>query len=142
MKCHVLLLIVIALLSAGTAQAEPLDDLIARKAGATACFTRAYDDAHLRKNPKQKITFIAAWMRYAKVPESTQLQLEFSFALRRRGEADALFSSGSCVWDKMANRDTSNNRLISAFKKDEGAVCVQSARPDVFEATAPKKAAP
>ena len=116
----------------GKASASPLDELIERRAGASACFTRVYDDAHLRANPKQRTTFIAAWMKYETIPESKQLTLEFSFSVRRRGEVDALFSQGSCVWDARANRDTSDKRLIAAFKKDEGAVCMQSARPDVL----------
>ena len=125
---------VAALLLVGDARARPLDDLIEPKAGATACFVRSYDEAHLRKNPKQRTTFIAAWMRYEKIPDSDRLMLSFSFGMKRRGEADQLFSQGGCIWDRLANRDTSNNRLIDAFKKDEGAVCQQSARPDVFEA--------
>jgi hypothetical protein len=123
----------VAVTSFGKAAASPLDDLIEPRAGATACFTRAYDDAHLRANPKQTTTFIAAWMKYEKIAGSEMNALDFAFAIRRRGEVDALFSQGGCAWDKLANRDTSNNRLIGAFKKDEGAVCTTSARPDVFE---------
>ena len=43
-----------------------------------------------------------------------------------------LFSSGSCEFNAKANRDTSGNRLIKAYPKDSGHVCLQSARPDVF----------
>jgi len=121
------------LLAAKAQAASPLDDLIEPRAGAGACFTRAYDAAHLRQHPAQKTTFIAAWMRYENVPEVATPMLGFSFALKRRGAADALFSQGGCYWDRRANRDTSNRRLISAFPRDEAAVCSQSARPDVFE---------
>jgi hypothetical protein len=123
-----------ALLAAPAQAASPLDDLIEPKAGASACFTRAYDDAHLRAHPKQRTTFIAAWLQYQQIPEVSAPMLSFSFAVKRRNERDALFSQGGCIWDPMANRDTSNRRLIAAFKKDEGAVCNQSARPDVFDA--------
>lgn len=123
-----------AVLIAGKAQAAPLDDLLAHRAGASACFIRAYDEAHLRQHPKQRTTFIAAWMRYEKLQGADGIALVFSLAMRRRGERDALFSQGGCEWKAKANRDTSNNRLIAGFPKDEGAVCLQSARPDVFEA--------
>ena len=43
-----------------------------------------------------------------------------------------MFSSGSCDFDAKANRDTSGNRLIKAYPKESGHVCMQSARPDVF----------
>ena len=122
-----------ALLAAEAQAASPLDDLIPPKTGASACFVRAYDDAHLRAHPKQRITFIAAWMQYTELPEVSGPILNFSFAIKRRGERDALFSQGGCIWNEMANRDTSDRRLIPAFKKDEGAVCNQSARPDVFD---------
>ena len=118
---------------AGMAHAEPLDDLLPHRAGASACFTRAYDEAHLRQHPRQKTTFIAAWMKYEKPQGAEGLALSFSLAIRRRGDRDALFSQGGCEWSATANRDTSNNRLIAGFPKDEGAVCMQSARPDVFE---------
>jgi hypothetical protein len=121
-------------LTAGTARAEPLDDLLPRKSGASACFVRAYDEAHLRQHPRQKTTFIAAWMKYEKLQGADRIALGFSLAVRRHGEQEALFSQGGCEWNATANRDTSNNRLIATFPKDEGAVCLQSARPDVFEA--------
>jgi hypothetical protein len=121
------------MLLAGKAQAAPLDDLIEPREGTSACFTRVYDEAHLRQHPKQKTTFIAAWMKYEKLQGADITALAFSFAVRRRSDADALFSQGGCEWTAQANRDTSNKRLIEAFPKDEGAVCMQSARPDVFE---------
>ena len=124
---------IVAMSPVGKAQAAPLDDLIARRAGASACFVRAYDETHLRQHPRQKTTFIAAWMKYTKLQGTDGLALGFSLAVRRRGDRDALFSQGGCDWSATANRDTSNNRLIAGFPKDEGAVCTQTARPDVFE---------
>lgn len=124
----------LAIAAAGNAQTAPLDDLLAHRAGASACFTRVYDETHLRQHPRQKTTFIAAWMKYEKLQGADGIALGFSLALRRRDDRDALFSQGGCAWSATANRDTSNNRLIAGFPKDEGAVCLQSARPDVFDA--------
>jgi hypothetical protein len=120
-------------LAIGQTQAAPLDDIIPRRAGASACFTRTFDDTYLRQHPRQKVTFIAAWMKYEKPKTADELALGFSLAIRRRGERDALFSQGTCEWKADANRDASNNRLIATFPKDEGAACLQSARPDVFD---------
>jgi len=135
MKRHFAPIVAVCLvaLSAAQARAAQLDEVIPRRAGATACFTRTFDDTHLRQHPRQKVTFLAAWMKYERVKDADGLVLNFSLAVRRRGESDALFSQGSCEWKANANRDTSNNRLIATFPKDEGAVCLQSARPDVFE---------
>lgn len=120
------------LLPGGQAKATPLDALVPKKLGESACFTRAYDDAHLRANPRQKTTFIAVWLKYEKLQGAAGMALNSGLAIRRRGETEALFSQGGCYWDARANRNTSNKRMIAAFKKDEGAVCNQSARPDVF----------
>jgi hypothetical protein len=124
---------VAAILAGVEARATPLDELLPHRAGASACFTRTFDDTHLRQHPRQKTTFIAAWMKYEKLQGADSVALNFSLAVRRRADRDALFSQGGCEWSATANRDTSNNRLIAGFPKDEGAVCLQSARPDVFE---------
>jgi len=134
MKHRVVPSIAVCLAALSQAQAAPLDDIVPRRAGATACFTRTFDDAHLRQHPRQKVTFIAAWMKYEKLKAGDGLALNFALAIRRRGEREALFSQGSCEWQASANRDTSNNRLIATYPKDEGGICLQSARPDVFDA--------
>jgi hypothetical protein len=116
--------------------ANPLDDLIEPVAGKSACFTRVYDAAHLKRNPRQKTTAMTVWMKYESLGGGTPgIALGVSLAIAQRGDPAALFSQGGCEWNEKANRDTSNNRLIKSFPKEAGAVCLQSARPDVFEAT-------
>jgi hypothetical protein len=116
--------------------ASPLDELIEPAAGKSACFTRVYDVAHLKRNPRQKTTAMRVWMKYQSLGGGTPgIALAMSLAITRRGDPAMLFSQGGCEWDEKANRDTSNNRLIKAFPREAGAVCLQSARPDVFEAT-------
>ena len=114
--------------------AGPLDDLIKPQVGASACFTRVYDTAHLRSHPKQKITAMTMLMSYEKAHSAPDLILNIALAITRRGDPAALYSQGGCGYDEHANRDTSNNRLIKTYPKEAGFVCMQSARPDVFEA--------
>jgi hypothetical protein len=115
--------------------ANPLDDLIEPVTGKSACFTRIYDNAHLKKHPKQKTTALTVWLKYAPIGCGvTGDILGVALAITRRGDPAALFSQGGCDWNQWANRDTSNNRLIKTFPKEAGNVCMQSARPDVFEA--------
>ena len=45
-----------------------------------------------------------------------------------------MYSQGGCDYQKAGNRDTSNNVLIKTYPKEAGFVCMQSARPDVFDA--------
>ena len=115
--------------------ATALDDLIQPVANSSACFSRVYDNAHLKKNPRQKTTSMTVWLKYQPpLASGGGLVLGSALAMTFRGGADALFSQGDCAWDERANRDTSNNRLIKTFPRQAGAVCLQSARPDVFEA--------
>jgi hypothetical protein len=120
---------------AATAEAaSPLGDLIAPKAGNSACFARVYDAGHLRKNPKQVITSMAVRFSYNKEQGNPPgLVLEIGLAITRRGDPQPLFSQGGCAWDERVNLDTSGRRMIKEFRKDAGGGCMMSARPDVFD---------
>jgi hypothetical protein len=115
--------------------ASPLDDLIARKPGSSACFTRVYDAAHLRKNPKQATTSMAVWLSYDKAIGDPPVLAPpgLGIAISRRGEAAPLFAQGGCEWDEGVNRDVQDRPLIKNFKKTVGISCMMLARPDVFD---------
>lgn len=115
--------------------ASPFDELLRPELNSAACFTRVYDPAHLRAHPKQKITAMTVWLRYDNIGGGVPgVALGVSLGIVQRGNPAALYSDGGCDWSKTANRDTSNNRLIKAYPKEAGMVCLQSARPDVFDA--------
>lgn len=114
----------------------PFDELIKQEKGSAACFARIYDAAHLRSHPRQKTTAITVWLRYENPgPGVDGLALAVSLGMARRGDPKPLYSDGGCDWSATANRDTSDNRLIKTYPKEEGMVCLQSAEPDVFEGT-------
>ena len=117
--------------------ANPFDDLIEPVAGKSACFTRVYEAAHLKRNPRQKTTAMTVWLRYEAPPGSgaSDAILSMSLAITQRGDAAAMVSDGGCNFDEHANRNTSDQRLIKTYPKEAGMVCLQSAQPDVFEAT-------
>ena len=113
----------------------PLDDLIKPELNSAACFTRVYDAAHLRAHPKQKTTAMTLWMKYENFGGTPPLMaLAIALAIKQRGDPAALYSQGSCDYQKSGNRDTSDNVLIKTYPKEAGFVCMQSARPDVFDA--------
>jgi len=109
--------------SAGT----PFDELLKPELNNAACFTRVYDTAHLRAHPKQQTTAMTIRLKY--------VEIGGALGMVRRGDPAALYSDGGCEWSATANRDTSDNRLIKNYPKKAGMVCLQSAQPDVFEAT-------
>lgn len=134
-RCAIALLTILALSSIAQA-ATPFDALLDPIEGKSACFTRVYDDSHLRQHPKQKTTAMTVWLRYVPIGGGTPgVVLAVSLGIIQRGDPNALYSDGGCNWDPRANRDTSNNRLIKTYSKEAGMVCLQSAEPDVFEAT-------
>jgi hypothetical protein len=134
MRCFAIALVSAVLALFGAQAATPFDTLIAPIAGKAACFTRVYDAGHLRQHPKQKVTSMTVWLRYESVNSDKPVTvLALSLAVTERGNPDALYSDGGCMWD--ANRDTSDRWLIKADPKEEGMVCLQSAQPDVFDVT-------
>src|SRR6185312_3159587 len=124
--------------------ATPLDDLIKPAPGSSACFTRIYDAAHLRKNPRQKVTSVTVWLMYS-MPNTAGAPLsgvDFGLALTRRDDPAPTFASGGCAWDAQANRDTSNRRMFTQHKEDAGVICTMLAQPDVFEVSSAEEGAP
>jgi hypothetical protein len=128
--------LVTSMLAVPSAFAEtPLDDLIKPELNSAACFTRVYDAAHLQTHPKQKITAMTVWMKYENMGgDPPVIALAVSLAVKQRGDPAAMYSQGGCDYQKTANRDTSDNVLIKTYPKEAGFVCMQSARPDVFDA--------
>ncbi len=113
----------------------PLDDLIKPELNSAACFTRVYDAAHLRAHPKQKTTAMTLWMKYENFGGAPPVMaLAIALAIKQRGDPAALYSQGGCDYQKTGNRDTSDNVLIKTYPKEAGFVCMQSARPNVFDA--------
>ena len=78
-------------------------------------------------HPKQQTTATKIRLKY--------VEIGGALGMVRRGDPAALYSDGGCEWSATANRDTSDNRLIKNYPKKDGMVCLQSAQPDVFEAT-------
>ncbi len=124
-----------SMLAVPPASAEtPLDDLIKPELNSAACFARVYDAAHLQAHPKQKTTAITLWMKYENMGGNPPMMgLAIALALRQRGDPAAMYSQGGCDYQKTGNRDTSDNVLIKTYPKEAGFICMQSARPDVFD---------
>jgi hypothetical protein len=115
--------------------ASPLDDLIAPKPAASACFTRVYDAGHLRKNPKQTTTSMTVWLAYNRTIGDPPVlnPPDMGISISRRGDARPLFAYGGCYWDEGVNRTVQDRTMIKNFKKTVGISCMMLARPDVFD---------
>ncbi|HZP79253.1 MAG TPA: hypothetical protein VFB45_24170 [Pseudolabrys sp.] len=133
MRAHGLGLLFLFAALAVQAAASPLDDLLPRAAGKTACFSRVYDQAHLRAHPKQTTSAMTVWLRYDQPDPKIAAGLQINLALTRRGEAEPLFAQGGCAWVEGGNRDVQGRPVVKSFKKNAGADCLMTARPDVFD---------
>jgi hypothetical protein len=127
-------LVAVSLLAAMPAAASPLDELVS-PGGDSACFARNYDNAHLRKNPRQQTAAMAVWLTTTKDEPGVSLGI----AVTRRGDALPFFAQGGCEWVDGANRDIRGQPVVKTFKKTVGADCMMSARPDVFATLSAKE---
>ncbi len=98
------------------ATADPLSDLLA-KGGGAACFERAYDDAHLAKNPNQKTR--SALLSLKALPDGAGTVIRVRFA-RSDG---TFYIVGSCSFERNANLDVQGEPLLETFKGPSGLDC-------------------
>ncbi len=86
-----------------------LTDIVPPEPGRQACYTRAYDKAHLAQHKRQRVTQIAFLLRVASYdfegrakPEKLEERVHYQFAmsLKRRGERRMLVTSGGCFGGK------------------------------------------
>jgi hypothetical protein len=97
---------------------DPLAKLIGAKAGNSACFSRTYDAAHLKRHPAQATTSVLLSLKYDVEEEPT-----VRIALAPKGKP-VRYVVGQCHWSEEVNRDVAGKRLIKAFTKDAGFQCM------------------
>lgn len=95
------------------------------KPAAPSCFARAYDAAHLARNPDQRTERIRISFSDEVIPGSrnTPVQNFIRIEVTRRGESP-LRAIGGCEASASANRGVDGRKLIPAFPKEAGIVCV------------------
>ncbi|HEX5997838.1 MAG TPA: hypothetical protein VFZ16_00335 [Hyphomicrobiaceae bacterium] len=102
--------------------ANPLAKLIAEGGGGPFCFERIYDKAHRNRHPRQRTQSVLVSLHAGtdKSGETPSIKMR----LRQTGRAAPADIGASCEWGTKANRDTSGNRLIAAYPRDEGFACI------------------
>lgn len=109
---------------------DPLLRILQPKDGASACYRRVYDPAHLRRLPRQQTTEALLSFRY-RGDKGDRFE---SIRLIRRAPQPPLTFAGSCEWNPIAaNIDTSGNRIIPAFTKTAGYDCIVLTSPTSAE---------
>jgi hypothetical protein len=97
---------------------NPLTRAVPRADGSSACFSRAYDAAHLKQNPRQVTQGIMLSLRF----EETSGYV-VRIMLRQKNKPAPLHIVGVCGWSDRANLGVDDKPLIKAFKATAGLDC-------------------
>ena len=109
---------------------DPLIRILPPKDGASLCFRRVYDEAHLKRLPGQQTREALLAFRYQGADGS---HIE-SIKLIRRPPQPPLTFAGGCAWNPTsANIDTSGNRMIRSFAGKAGYDCIVVGAPGSAE---------
>jgi hypothetical protein len=98
----------------------------AQQNAAPGCYVRAYDASHLARNKAQRTTEIRISLANevmpggVAAPAQTFVRLELS----QRGGRTPLRAIGTCQESASANRATDGAKLIPAYPKEAGVICV------------------
>jgi hypothetical protein len=105
---------------------NPLPKLLAKPGNDYLCFRRDYDEAHLKRHPGQITT--SALLSLAPSTDNAGQSVWVKLQLRQRPYRKGLEThanvGASCEWSATANRDTSGNRMIGTYPRDDGFVCL------------------
>ena len=107
--------------ASGSASAESSDDplsrAVPRREGASACFTRNYDGAHLKAHPRQVTQSVMLSLRYEQRYHTVRI------ALLQKGRSAPLYVVGGCGWSDKANLGVDDKPLVKEFKATSGLDC-------------------
>jgi hypothetical protein len=96
---------------------DPLSRAVPRREGASACFARSYDGAHLKAHPRQMTQSVMLSLRYEQSYHTVRI------ALLQKGRSAPLYIVGGCGWSEKANLGVDDKPLVAAFKAIAGLDC-------------------
>ncbi len=119
-NCACALISTLAVIGIAAAADDPLTRVVAPKDGATVCYQRICDNAHLKRNPKQQSKRALLSFKYQ---GDQGIHIE-RIMLTRRDKQPPLYFAGGCDWSEKANRDGRGDILMKGFPKDAGYACI------------------
>jgi hypothetical protein len=114
--------VVIAVLGAlggalAASEDNPLSRAVPHKEGASACYSRAYDGAHLKAHARQMTQSVMLSLRYEQRYHTLRI------ALLQKGHSAPLYIVGGCGWSDKANLGVDDKPLVKEFKATSGLDC-------------------
>ena len=121
MRASAALAILLALGGGAMAETEdnPLTRMVPREDGRSACFTRSYDAAHLKRIPRQKTQSITLSLRFEQESNTHIVRI----MLRQKDRPTPLHIVGGCDWSDKANLGVDGKPLMQEFTKTSGLDC-------------------
>jgi len=98
---------------------NPLWRAVPRVDGASACFSRTYDAAHLKQHPRQMTQAVTLSLRFEEDAGYHIIRI----MLREKNRPAPLHVVGVCHWNDKANLDIADKPLIKEFKAISGLDC-------------------
>jgi hypothetical protein len=96
---------------------NPLSRAVPHKEGASACYSRSYDGAHLKAHPRQATQSVMLSLRYEQRYHTVRI------ALLQKSRPAPLYIVGGCGWSEKANLGVDDKPLIKEFKATSGLDC-------------------
>ena len=107
--------------------APALKDLLAPKHRNEICFTRSYDDAHLKQHPKQKVREMSFLVEVEHLKDDNLYRYNFTMRVGIRGQKKRLQTSGECGW-AYAEQPSQNAVIRCGVECDGGGVTIEQQR--------------
>lgn len=108
----------------GGAQAQSPETFLPAKPGEAMCFERAYDQAHLAKQPAQRVTRLAISLRHEKVDWFAGEGVVVRIGIQRRGETAMRHAIGTCDFREDGNSTVDGQAVIASHPKGAAIACM------------------
>jgi hypothetical protein len=96
---------------------NPLSRAVPHKEGASACYSRTYDAAHLKAHPRQMTQNVMLSLRYEQGQHTVRIML------KQKNRPAPLYIVGGCGWSDKANLGVDDKPLVKEFKATSGLDC-------------------
>jgi hypothetical protein len=96
---------------------NPLSRAVPPEEGASACYSRTYDAAHLKAHPRQMTQNVMLSLRYQQGQHIVRIMLQ------EKNRPAPLYIVGGCGWSDKANLGVDDKPLVKEFKATSGLDC-------------------
>src|SRR5215471_2225239 len=104
--------------ASGAQAPDPLSSLVAKEPGASACFQRVYDAAHLKRHPRQSTRSVLLLV----TREIQPFEIGMRVRLEDSRRPSAVFMRAGCSWAEtdVNKGDFTGEPLVPNFPKNSG----------------------